>query len=325
MISLENVRLRFDTRGIAGLSGVSMTLSAGTITALMGPNGSGKTTLLKILSGEIIPDSGKVLCEDSAYFASVREVSPELNVQKYLISLALPEIDDEKKIQLSRDLADIFEFTFQLRQKLGELSAGQKQKVFLAGELIKNPRLILLDEPFTHLDPHTRKDILTSLFEYVRRQNLTLLWVTHDLNEGLRFSDRILLLQHGKIEQDGSPAELIRNPRNIFVAQFMGYRNFFPVKKIKDHWQTPWGEMEFPHSPDNGDAIMVVPDTGWKPDDRSPVKVRVEEQYFQDTLLTLQCRYEERTIAVKDLGINAKHGQLLGITPRPGVSFLIGL
>ena len=154
MIALENVRLRFDSRGIAGLSGVSLKLSEGTITALMGPNGSGKTTLLRILSGELTPDSGTINREEGALFVTAPEVSPELNVQKYLISRAKEEIPDEKKIQLSRDLADIFEFTFQLRQKMGELSAGQKQKVFLAGELIRNPRLILLDEPFTHLDIH---------------------------------------------------------------------------------------------------------------------------------------------------------------------------
>jgi ABC-type multidrug transport system ATPase subunit len=325
MISLENVRLRFDSRGIAGLSGVSVSLSRGTITALMGPNGSGKTTLLKILSGEIRPDSGDVKAEDATYFGALPEVDAQLNVQKYLTGKARPEIEDDKKIQLSRDLADIFEFTFQLRQKMGELSAGQKQKVFLAGELIRNPSLILLDEPFTHLDPHTRKDILTSLFEYVRRQNLTLLWVTHDLNEGLRYSDRIILLQHGKIEQDGTPEEVITRPRNIFVAQFMGYHNFFPVKKSVDGWFTPWGMMNFSDAPESEDAYMVVPDTGWEIVSQSPLSVAVKEQYFHDTLKTVIALAGDRTITIKGLSLDAKPGQSLGLKPRPGVSFLITL
>ncbi len=246
-------------------------------------------------------------------------------MQKYLTGRAPPEIDDDKKIQLSRDLADIFEFTFQLRQKMGELSAGQKQKVFLAGELIRNPRLILLDEPFTHLDPHTRKDILTSLFEYVRRQNLTLLWVTHDLNEGIRYSDRVILLQHGKIEQDGTPDELITRPRNIFVAQFMGYHNFFPVKKSSKGWSTPWGEMNFPESPESEDALMVIPDTGWEVAGSSPVMATVREQYFHDTLKTVIATTPDRTITIKGLKVEAKPGESLGLIPRNGVSFLITL
>lgn len=324
MISLENIRLRFDNRGIAGLSGVNLSLTRGTITSLMGPNGSGKTTLLRILSGQLKPDSGSVSGEDSAFFGLLPEIDQSLNVQKFLTGKARPEIEEEKKIQLSRDLADIFEFTFQLRQKMGELSAGQKQKVFLASELIRNPRLILLDEPFTHLDPHTRKDILTSLFEYVRRQNLTLLWVTHDLNEGLRYSDRVVLLQHGKIEQDGTPEEIITRPKNIFVAQFMGFHNFFPVKKSGSAWATPWGGMSFSSEPVSEDAVMVVPDTGWEINNPG-IQVTVKEQFFQDTLRTVIAEAPDRTITIKGLQEFPKPGQSLSIRPRQGVSFLITL
>jgi ABC-type Fe3+/spermidine/putrescine transport system ATPase subunit len=325
MISLENVRLKFDSRGIAGLSGVSLSLTPGTITALMGPNGSGKTTLLRILAGDLKPDSGLVNCEKTAFFRSAPELNHEQNVQKYLTGKVPAEIDDDKKIQLSRDLADIFEFTFQLRQKMGELSAGQKQKVLIAGELIGNPKLVLLDEPFTHLDPHTRKDILVSLFQYVKRQNLTLLWVTHDLNEGLRFSDKTILLHHGKIEQEGTPEDLIRHPRNIFAAQFVGYHNFFPVKKSGSLWLTPWGEMDFSHAPKSEEAIMIVPDNGWDFDSSSPIKARIGEIYFQGTLRTIEASLEDRTITISGYDGEAKPGQLLGLKPASGVSFLIGL
>lgn len=325
MIALENVRLRFDSRGIAGLSGVSLKLSEGTITALMGPNGSGKTTLLRILSGELTPDSGSINREEGALFVTAPEVSPELNVQKYLISRAKEEIPEEKKIQLSRDLADIFEFTFQLRQKMGELSAGQKQKIFLAGELIRNPRLILLDEPFTHLDPHTRKDILKALFDYVRRQNLTLLWVTHDLNEAARFSDKIVLLQHGKIEQEGTPEDLMTRPKNIFSAQFVGYHNFFPVKRKENSWLTPWGEKKFTPSVDSDEAIMVIPDTAWEIAPESKFKAVVQEQFFRDTLRTTIVVNDDRTLIVQGLHPQVKAGETLGLYPLFPNCFLINL
>ncbi len=325
MIALENVRLRFDSRGIAGLSGVSLKLGEGTITALMGPNGSGKTTLLRILSGELSPDSGTIHTEEAALFVTAPEVPAELNVQKYLIGRTREEIPEEKRIQLSRDLADIFEFTFQQRQKMGELSAGQKQKVFLAGELIRNPRLILLDEPFTHLDPHTRKDILKALFDYVRRQNLTLLWVTHDLNEAARFSDKIILLQHGKIEQEGTPEELMVQPKNIFTAQFLGYHNFFPVKRNGNLWMTPWGEKKFSTTITSDDAILVVPDTAWEIDPDSKFKAVVQEQFFRDTQRTTMALNDNRMIIIQGFHPASRTGESLGLYPVLANCFLIGL
>ncbi len=325
MIALENVRLRFDSRGIAGLSGVSFTLKEGTVTTLMGPNGSGKTTLLKILAGEIKADEGKVKTEDAVRFIKDSNIDPELNVQKYLISRTNPEVSDEKKIQLARDLADIFEFTFQLRQNVGQLSAGQRQKVYLAGELISNPRLVLLDEPFTHLDPHTRKDILSSLFDYIRRQNLTLLCVTHDVNEAARFSDHMILLQHGKIEQEGNPEEVFSRPKNIFVAQFLGFHNFFPVKKSGDFWETPWGKEKFSPSPENEDALLVVPDLAWEMDPSSKIRAQLEEQYFSDTLWTIRGRLEDRVIQIKTLKKPANLPQSFGVIPRMSDCFLITL
>ncbi len=324
MIALENVRLRFDSRGIAGLSGVSLTLKEGTITALMGPNGSGKTTLLKILAGEILPDSGNISKEVDVVFVTSPSVSPDLNVQKYLISRVREDIPEDKAIQLSRDLADIFEFTFQLRQKMGELSAGQKQKVFLAGELIRNPRLILLDEPFTHLDPHTRKDILSALFDYVRKQNLTLLWVTHEMNEAARFSDKIVLLQHGKIEHMGSPEELITKPKNIFVAQFTGFHNFFPVKKDGNKWMTLWGTDSFDFV--GGDeAILVVPDTSWEIVSSSPVRFQVEEQFLRDTFWTSKGMFEGKSLTIQTRNRPCSPGEFLSLHPRMKECFLIQL
>lgn len=325
MIALENVRLKFDSRGIAGLSGVSLTLSEGTVTALMGPNGSGKTTLLKVLSGEITPEEGTVKKEDSAYLAQPENVPAELNVMKFLTGKARPEVDEEKRIQLARDLADIFEFTFQLRQKMGELSAGQRQKVFLAGELIRGPRLIMLDEPFTHLDPHTRKDILKALFDYVRRQGLTLLWVTHDLNEATRFSDRLVLLQHGKIEQEGTAEELVLTPKNIFVAQFMGHHNFFPVKRKASGWLTPWGEKAFPKNPEGEEAILVVPDRSWNFGEVSSLKASVQEVFFYETERTLIATLDERAIRIRGVKDPMKAGQTVNLIPCFSECFLIPL
>ena len=194
----------------------------------------------------------------------------------------------------------------------------------LAGELIRNPKLVLLDEPFTHLDPHTRKEIIKSLFEYVRRQNTTLLWVTHDLNEAARFSDKIDLLHHGKVEQEGTPEEVIKNPRNVFTAQFVGHHNFFPVKKNKNMWATPWGDHAFEFPPHHEEALLVVPVTSWEVG-ASVVRARIEEQYLRDTLWTTHARWEERMIVLQTVQRPGQVGETLRLSPRLADCFLITL
>lgn len=247
MISSSHLTRQFDKRGIAGLHDLSFQLEKGQIMSIMGPNGSGKTTLLKILSGEIKQDSGDYQVSGGISFFPPNELIENINVQKFLINSVKLEISDEKKIQLARDLADTFEFTFQLRQNFNELSSGQRQKILLSKELINRPGLLLMDEPFSHLDPFTRRDILNGLFHYIRQQSITVLWVTHDLEEAFLYSDVIGLMNFGKFEQLGTPEQLVITPRNLFVAKFMGYRNFFPVKDEKGL-----------------DAVLIVPDTAWE-------------------------------------------------------------
>ncbi len=263
MIKAENLTKVFDQRGIAGIHGLSFSLEQGQILGILGPNGSGKTTLLKILSRLLPVDSGSFHIQGDVHLFSPHEAIESRNVQKFLMQSILLDIDDEKKLQLTRDLADTFEFTFQLRQNLSELSSGQRQKVLLAKVLLNRPSLLLLDEPFTHLDPFTRKDILIGLFKYIRDQNITVVWVTHDLEEAFKFSDQIAVMNFGKFEQITSPIEIVRRPKNLFVAKFVGYRNLFPIKYENNRWTTPFGIKDF--SPlEREDAILVVPDYAWE-------------------------------------------------------------
>lgn len=257
MITLKNITKKFDSRAIAGLHDLSLEIKSGEVVAIMGPNGSGKSTLLNIIRGSLKPDSGSLVVPQEVRFFQDLEQGNTKNVQKYLISRITHDIDDEKKIQLARDLADIFEFTFQLRQSLAELSAGQRQKVLLAAELINRPGILLLDEPFTHLDPHTRTDILIALFNYVRHQEISILWVTHDLTEAMRFSDRVGIMNFGKLEQFATPEVLCTNPRSLFVADFLGYENLLIIKKQGDEWLTPWGNIH--HHLDKEEAILIIP------------------------------------------------------------------
>jgi ABC-type Fe3+/spermidine/putrescine transport system ATPase subunit len=325
MIRVENLTKVFDKRGIAGLNGISFQLDAGKIFAVLGPNGSGKTTLLNVLAGDISHESGtKTITGQISRFPNQEETF-NMNVQKFLIQSVTLPIEEEKKIQLARDLADTFEFTFQLRQNLNELSSGQKQKILLSRELINRPALLLMDEPFTHLDPFTRKDILNGLFQYIRQQHITVLWVTHDLQEAYKYSDIIGVMNFGKFEQIGSPQDVIRNPKNLFVAQFTGYRNFFPVKQVDGKWQSPWGELPFPVT-DKEHAILVVPDHAWIWNEAG-TKMQIEETYAGIQSMEYVCKFGEQKVFVSKSPMDSLHevnAQVL-LAPKIALCFVIPL
>jgi spermidine/putrescine transport system ATP-binding protein len=280
MIELKTISKKYDSRGIAGLNKISLHVQSNEVLTIMGPNGSGKSTLLNIIAGEILPDNGDVSVRGKAVLFKPDFQFQDLNVLKFLIQSNTQEIDDEKKLQLARDFADIFEFTFQLRQNISQLSAGQKQKIALAAILVNRPSLLLLDEPFTHLDPYTRRDILKSLFNYIRTQEISIVWVTHDLEEAFLFSDRIGLLNFGEWAQLDTAPNLIRKPHNIFVAQFLGYENFFPVTRSYQSWLTPWGEFQYESEMKNEEALLVVPSNAWKIDTKG-LSAKVTRHYFK--------------------------------------------
>jgi len=305
MIKIANLEKSFDKRGIAGIRKLDLKLHKNEILALMGPNGSGKTSLLRMIAGELEKEGGEISIEGEIVFFKGQVDVENDNVQKFLTSSVKKEMDEDKKIQLARDLADTFEFTFQLRQKMHELSSGQKQKILIASVLINRPEIFLMDEPFAHLDPYTRVEILRGLFRYIKEQEMSVIWVTHDLLEAQEFADRIALMNFGKIEQDNTPLEILKSPRNLFVAKFLGYRNFITQ---------------------NGNEILVIPDHAWM-ESSDGDEYEVVNRYPGNQKVHYQLRREERTFyLVEDQRLRLYSvGQKLRLTPHPQMSFLIPL
>lgn len=296
MINLKDVTKVFDARGIAGLHKVSFEVEAGSVVAIMGPNGCGKTTLLNLIAGDLIPDSGTIKTHGKIHLFRQQSPAPEINVQKFLISSITLDIDEDKKIQQSRDMAALFEFTFQLKQTIGQLSAGQLRKVLMAAELINQPEILFLDEPFVHLDPMSRKDILELLFEYIRQRNSTVLWVTHEKDEALRFADRIGLIQHGKLEQFSMPIEILQSPRNLFVAQFFGQQNFLKISQSNGEWITDWGRIKNHLTQPEG--YLVVPPTAWSNDPNSALEIEILKIYPQDLFCVFEAQSDGRRLKI---------------------------
>jgi spermidine/putrescine transport system ATP-binding protein len=316
MIKLDNVYKSFNSKGIAGLNGINLEIFRGEIFSLLGANGSGKTTLLNIISGTLTPDRGEVFFQETAAFYQDMKITADQVVQQFLVSKVLITNEEDKKIQLSRDMADIFEFTFQLKQKFSELSAGQKQKVLLASFLINSPKAILLDEPFTHLDPFTRNSILKSLFEALKRSQTTAIWVTHDLKEAFEFSDRVAIINFGKIEQVADPIQLSLNPRNLFVAQFLGHKNFIPFNLENHLCNSEFGSYSSSRQDSPSEGYLIVPPTSWRAEPSAP-NLKIERIFSRGDDILLELSNGSRYIWVTSRPSwgNLKPGDSLNLAP----------
>ena len=252
-LTVDNLHLTYGDNPI--LKGISLTLNRGEVVSLLGPSGSGKTTLLRAVAGLETPHEGTIKIGDKAVFdgAAGIDVPAEgrnlgLVFQSYALWPHKTVFDNVAYGLKLRKVAgtDIKTRVFAALDQLSlahlrerfphQLSGGQQQRVALARALVYNPPVILLDEPLSNLDAKLREEARAWLRELIVELQLSALCVTHDQGESLAMSDRILLLNEGRIEQQGTPQEMYGNPATLFVADFMGSNNRLPgrVTEIRD-------------------------------------------------------------------------------------------
>jgi len=215
----------------------------GEFVCLLGPSGCGKTTALQLIAGILAPDSGEIylgrrrisdlppwerrvglVFQDYALF-------PHMTVEENIAYGLKQQGQSRDKIRTRVDeLLSLVRLSAYHHRKPHELSGGEKQRVALARAIAPSPSLLLLDEPLSALDARLRIQLRREIREIQRRIQLTTIYVTHDQEEALSLSDRIIMLQNGKIEQTGSPQELYNDPRNLEVAQFIGNANLIARK-----------------------------------------------------------------------------------------------
>lgn len=234
------------------LKGVSMDLKRGEVVALLGPSGSGKTTLLRAVAGLETPKTGSIHIGDRKVFDGSQHLevpAEQRNLGLVFQSYALwphKTVNDNvgyglklRKMNGTDIAAKVKEVLEQLGLgHLGErfphqLSGGQQQRVAIARALVYNPPVILLDEPLSNLDAKLREEARAFLRELIVRLNLSALMVTHDQGEAMAISDRILLLNNGVIEQQGTPQSMYETPSTLFTAEFMGSNNRLHGKIIQ--------------------------------------------------------------------------------------------
>jgi iron(III) transport system ATP-binding protein len=226
------------------LKGVSMQLKRGEVVSLLGPSGSGKTTLLRAVAGLEKPTQGSIIIgSNKVYDGTARSEIPaeERNLglvfQSYALwphktvfenvayPLKLRKVSTAEITQRVQGVLDQLGLGHLGKRHPHQLSGGQQQRVAIGRALVYNPPVILLDEPLSNLDAKLREEARVFLRELIIKLGLSALMVTHDQNEAMAISDRILLLNNGKIEQQGTPQEMYGSPSTLFTAEFMGSNN----------------------------------------------------------------------------------------------------
>jgi sulfate/thiosulfate transport system ATP-binding protein len=241
-IRIENVLKRYAggaARAAVTLDGVSLQAQPGELLALLGPSGSGKTTLLRAIAGLETIEGGRILLEgvDATriparerrigfvfqHYALFRHMTVSENVAFGLRARPRRERPAEAEIQRRvMELLEMVQLAEFAPRRPAALSGGQRQRVALARALAIEPRVLLLDEPFGALDAKVRRDLRRWLRELHDRLGLTTVFVTHDQEEALELADRVAILNRGRLEQIGTPAEVYDRPASPFVAEFLG-------------------------------------------------------------------------------------------------------
>lgn len=237
-ISIQSVSRRFGN--FQALSDVSLNVPSGSLTALLGPSGSGKTTLLRIIAGLETPDSGTVLFqEEDVTEKAARDREVGFVFQHYALFRHMTVFENVafglrvRKVAKDITNARVKELLSLVRlEGLGnrfpsELSGGQRQRVALARALAMRPQMLLLDEPFGALDAKVRQELRTWLRKLHEEMHVTTVFVTHDQEEAFEMADQVVVMNHGKIEQIGTPQDVFDHPATPFVMDFLGNVNVF--------------------------------------------------------------------------------------------------
>lgn len=245
MLEIKNISKQFDQH--KAVDTVSLKIKQGELFVLLGPSGCGKTTLLRLIGGLETPDAGEIFLsgeridQKPPHQRSIHTVFqnyalfPHLNVfENIAFGPRVQNISKSKINDLVSDALNTVRMSAFAKKMPHQLSGGQKQRVALARALINRPQILLLDEPLSALDQKLRVEMQKELVALQRQLNITFIFVTHDQEEAMGMSDRICIMNNGRIQQIGSGEELYQNPRNHFVAAFFGHSNTFSTKIIAE-------------------------------------------------------------------------------------------
>ncbi|MCF0258463.1 MAG: ABC transporter ATP-binding protein [Erysipelotrichaceae bacterium] len=276
LIQFKNVQKSFGDQII--LKGIDLDINENEFVTLLGPSGCGKTTLLRILGGFLEADEGKVLI-DGKDVSDLPPYKRELNTvfQKYALfpnmnvyeniafGLRIKKVSEDIIEQKVMRMLRLIGLEGYEKRDITQLSGGQQQRVAIARALVNEPNVLLLDEPLGALDLKLRKEMQYELKRIQQEVGITFIFVTHDQEEALTMSDKIVVMKEGEIQQVGTPAEIYNEPKNAYIANFIGESNIIPATMVSDH------VVRF------DDKNFECVDVGFKPNEDVDVVIRPED------------------------------------------------
>jgi sulfate/thiosulfate transport system ATP-binding protein len=245
-IQVRHVSKRFGN--FQALDDVSLDVDGGSLTALLGPSGSGKSTLLRIIAGLEQPDAGEILLEGEdatssppqkrgvgfvfQHYAAFKHMTVRDNIAFGLKIRKRPAAETKQRVEELIELVQLQGFSHRYP---AQLSGGQRQRMALARALAPDPKVLLLDEPFGALDARVRAELRIWLRRLHEETHTTTVFVTHDQEEAMEVADRVVVMNHGRVEQVAGPRELYDAPANEFVMSFVGQANRFGDSWVRPH------------------------------------------------------------------------------------------
>ena len=287
MLKVQDIIFSYSKNVI--LKKTNFSLQKGQNVTIIGESGCGKSTLLKLIYGLYDLDEGKIFWNDIEVLGPKYKLIPGMDFIKYLaqdfdlmpyITVAenvgkyLSNIDSEKKWNRVKELLEIVEMEDFFNEKAKNLSGGQMQRVAIARVLALEPKILLLDEPFSHIDNFRKNSLRRKLFAFLKEKQITCLVATHDSTDVLSFSDEVLVMKSGEIIEIGSPKSIYENPKNKYVASLFG-----DVNEIKI----------------NGNLHYIYPHQ-FKIVNHSDIKVEVLNSYFRGSYYLIEAKYELNTV-----------------------------
>lgn len=283
MLKVENVTFSYNKTPV--LKGISFCAKPGENLAVIGESGSGKSTLLQLLYGAFDLNEGHIFWKNNQILGPkfnlvvgydfIKHVAQEFDLMPYIsvsenIGKHLSNFFPEEKKRRIAELLEVVELSMFASFKVKTLSGGQKQRVALARALAKQPEIILLDEPFSHIDNFKKHRLRRNIFKYLKEQNITCIVATHDKDDVLGFADKMLVLNDNTILVHDSPKQLFKNPKTPLVASFFGEFNMIDNDIVYAH------------------QLKVV--------DKSNLKATVKKAYFKGNYYLIEATLNKKTV-----------------------------
>ncbi len=295
MLHVDHVSFAYDD--VLVLDDINLKVQKGEHLAIIGESGCGKSTLLKIIYGLLHVKVGEVYWNHTQILGPLYNLVPGEAKMKYLsqdfglmpfttvfenVAQHLTVFEPEMRELRVNELLQTIEMAAYAQTKVKNLSVGQQQRVALAKVLAQRPEVLLLDEPFSHIDNFRKNTLRRNLFAFLKKENITVLTATHDHNDLLPFADNVIVLRNTKIIAKGTPKNLYENPKELYVATLFGEANKIPINIVKTYADTKRNIIVYAHE--------------FKISEKSGLAITVEESFYLGSYFLIKGNHDGQAI-----------------------------